>query len=82
MQYDFYRGHQARATWTCAVHGLDAQPILFLQVPCPEACVQPFINIIALQLLSYHLALFRGHNVDQPRNLAKPVTVADLMLEP
>ncbi len=57
-----------------------------MQVPCSEACVQPIINIIALQLLSYHLALLRGHNVDQPRNLAKSVTVADdcsdLMPEP
>lgn len=63
-----------------------AQPVVCLQVPCSEACVQPIINIVALQLLSYHLALFRGHNVDQPRNLAKSVTVADdcsnLMPEP
>lgn len=63
-----------------------AQVVVCLQVPCSEACVQPIINIIALQLLSYHLALFRGHNVDQPRNLAKSVTVSDdcydLMPEP
>lgn len=48
-----------------------------LQVPWCEPSVQPVINIIAMQLLSYHLAVIRGHNVDQPRNLAKSVTVAD-----
>ena len=35
------------------------------------------INIVPLQLLSYHLTLLRGHNVDQPRNLAKAVTTTE-----
>ena len=48
-----------------------------LQVPWCEASVQPVINSVAMQLLSYHLAVIRGHNVDQPRNMAKSVTVAD-----
>lgn len=37
--------------------------------------LQPIINIIPLQLFAYHVALFRGCDVDQPRNLAKSVTV-------
>ena len=35
----------------------------------------PLITTIPLQLLSYHIAVMRGCNVDQPRNLAKSVTV-------
>ena len=35
----------------------------------------PMINVIPLQLLSYHLACLKGLNVDRPRNLAKSVTV-------
>ncbi|KAJ4897661.1 glutamine-fructose-6-phosphate transaminase (isomerizing)s [Raphanus sativus] len=34
----------------------------------------PVVNIVPLQLLAYHLTVLRGHNVDQPRNLAKSVT--------
>lgn len=43
----------------------------------PEICnaLQCVVNIVPLQLISYHLAVIRGHNVDQPRNLAKSVTV-------
>ena len=39
--------------------------------------IQPVINIVPLQLLSYHLTVLKGYNVDQPRNLAKSVTVTD-----
>ena len=46
-----------------------------IRVPEVVDCLQPLINIIPLQLLSYHLTVLRGHNVDQPRNLAKSVTV-------
>ncbi len=42
--------------------------------PCHEA-LMPLVSVIPLQLLSYHIALMRGCNVDQPRNLAKSVTV-------
>ncbi len=42
--------------------------------PCDESLV-PFLSVIPLQLLSYHIAVMRGCNVDQPRNLAKSVTV-------
>ena len=47
------------------------------QVPKVEESVQPVVNIVPLQLLSYHLTCLRGFNVDQPRNLAKSVTVSE-----
>lgn len=50
---------------------------LAMQVPEVDECVQAIVNIVPLQLLSYHLTLLRGHNVDQPRNLAKSVTVTE-----
>lgn len=46
-----------------------------VRVPVVEDCLQAIVNIVPLQLLSYHLTVLRGHNVDQPRNLAKSVTV-------
>ena len=48
---------------------------MIIKVPEVCDCLQPLINIVPLQLLSYHLTVLRGHNVDQPRNLAKSVTV-------
>ncbi|CAH8278797.1 unnamed protein product [Arabidopsis lyrata] len=45
-----------------------------IEVPHVEDCLQPVVNIVPLQLLAYHLTVLRGHNVDQPRNLAKSVT--------
>ena len=45
-----------------------------IEVPQVEDCLQPVINVVPLQLLAYHLTVLRGHNVDQPRNLAKSVT--------
>lgn len=48
-----------------------------VQVPKVADCLQPIVNIVPLQLLSYHLTILRGLNVDQPRNLAKSVTVSD-----
>jgi len=46
-----------------------------LEVPESDFAVSPLLSIIPLQLLSYHIAVMRGCNVDQPRNLAKSVTV-------
>ncbi|OPZ97638.1 MAG: Glutamine--fructose-6-phosphate aminotransferase (isomerizing) [Planctomycetes bacterium ADurb.Bin412] len=37
--------------------------------------LQPLLTVVPLQLLAYHAALLRGHDVDKPRNLAKSVTV-------
>ena len=49
--------------------------VLVLQVPGTVEALQPVLNIVPLQLLSYHIAVRRGCDVDQPRNLAKSVTV-------
>ncbi len=46
-----------------------------IEVPETEEMLVPLIATIPLQLLSYHIAVMRGCNVDQPRNLAKSVTV-------
>lgn len=46
-----------------------------LPVPACSALVAPIVNVIPLQLFSYHVADHRGTDVDQPRNLAKSVTV-------
>jgi glucosamine--fructose-6-phosphate aminotransferase (isomerizing) len=46
-----------------------------IEVPDTIDCLAPLLNVIPLQLLSYHVALAKGLNVDQPRNLAKSVTV-------
>lgn len=46
-----------------------------IEVPQTHEALMPLIAVIPLQLLSYHIAVLRGCNVDQPRNLAKSVTV-------
>ncbi len=46
-----------------------------LYAPATPALLSPVINVVPLQLLAYHLAVRRGCDVDQPRNLAKSVTV-------
>ena len=46
-----------------------------IEVPETIAALTPFVTTIPLQLLSYHIAVMLGKNVDQPRNLAKSVTV-------
>ncbi len=46
-----------------------------IEVPATIDSLMPLISVIPLQLLSYHIAVMRGCNVDQPRNLAKSVTV-------
>ncbi len=46
-----------------------------IEVPETIEPLSPLVNTVPLQLLSYHIAVMRGCNVDQPRNLAKSVTV-------
>ena len=55
--------------------GLDKLVDHVIQVPETMEALSPLVNTIPLQLLSYHIAVMRGCNVDQPRNLAKSVTV-------
>lgn len=46
-----------------------------IEVPAVHEAFMPMVSVVPLQLLSYHIAVMRGCNVDQPRNLAKSVTV-------
>ncbi len=46
-----------------------------VEIPSVHEALTPLVSVIPLQLLSYHIAVMRGCNVDQPRNLAKSVTV-------
>jgi glutamine---fructose-6-phosphate transaminase (isomerizing) len=46
-----------------------------IEVPYSDFALAPLLTVIPLQLLSYYIAVLRGCNVDQPRNLAKSVTV-------
>lgn len=46
-----------------------------LELPSTLECLEPLITTIPLQLLAYHVAVCKGKDVDQPRNLAKSVTV-------
>ncbi|QXD14479.1 glutamine--fructose-6-phosphate transaminase (isomerizing) [Rhodocaloribacter litoris] len=46
-----------------------------IRIPATEEFLSPLLTVVPLQLLSYHIAVMRGCNVDQPRNLAKSVTV-------
>ncbi len=46
-----------------------------IYVPAAPPLLAPIVNVVPLQLLSYHIAVRRGADVDQPRNLAKSVTV-------
>jgi glucosamine--fructose-6-phosphate aminotransferase (isomerizing) len=47
----------------------------YLALPRADWTINPILSVIPLQLLSYHVADVMGHDVDQPRNLAKSVTV-------
>ncbi len=46
-----------------------------IEIPETSECFSPIIASVPLQLLAYYIAVYRGANVDQPRNLAKSVTV-------
>ncbi len=56
-------------------HEIDAHADHVLRVPDVEELLQPFVTTIPLQLFAYHVADLKGTDVDQPRNLAKSVTV-------
>lgn len=55
------------------LHNEDA--ITFTEVPKVPEILEPIVHTISMQLLSYHVAVVKGTDVDQPRNLAKSVTV-------
>jgi glucosamine 6-phosphate synthetase-like amidotransferase/phosphosugar isomerase protein len=60
-----------------AVEDAAGNDAVLVRVPRLPDCLQPVVNAVPLQLLAYHLAVLRGHNVDQPRNLAKSVTTCE-----
>jgi glutamine---fructose-6-phosphate transaminase (isomerizing) len=68
---------RARGAMVIAVGGDAAVPYAdeVLRVPAADWMLQPLLAVIPLQLLAYRIARLRGLNVDQPRNLAKTVTV-------
>ena len=54
---------------------LDEKDDAILEVPRVTEVFSPFLTVLPLQLLAYHVAVRAGRDVDQPRNLAKSVTV-------
>ncbi|HEV2035475.1 MAG TPA: glutamine--fructose-6-phosphate transaminase (isomerizing) [Candidatus Dormibacteraeota bacterium] len=60
---------------TAGDHSLDGVATDTLEMPAVEEAVGAILNTVALQLFAYHVAVALGQDVDQPRNLAKSVTV-------
>ena len=55
---------------------IESRPgVTVLKMPECAAAVSPIVYTVPVQLLAYHVAVFKGTDVDQPRNLAKSVTV-------
>ena len=55
---------------------IEEQPdVKLLRIPSCPASISPILYTIPVQLLAYHVAVYKGTDVDQPRNLAKSVTV-------
>jgi glutamine---fructose-6-phosphate transaminase (isomerizing) len=56
--------------------GLESEPgVRVIQMPHADRVIAPIVYTVPLQLLAYHTAVLKGTDVDQPRNLAKSVTV-------
>ena len=56
-------------------HSQDSNIERFIELPEMPELIAPLIYSIPLQLLAYHVAILKGTDIDQPRNLAKSVTV-------
>ncbi len=69
------RGGKVIAVVTEGNGGLDGKADHLIEIPRTLDMLTPILATIPLQLLAYHIAVLRGCNVDQPRNLAKSVTV-------
>ena len=69
------RGGRVIAITTEDCHPLDEIADHIIKVPQTLPMLMPIITCVPLQLLAYHIAVLRGNDVDQPRNLAKSVTV-------
>jgi glucosamine--fructose-6-phosphate aminotransferase (isomerizing) len=69
------RGGRIIAIATDNDNGIDSLVDYTIKVPLTIRMLMPILTVIPLQLLAYHIAVKKGLNVDQPRNLAKSVTV-------
>jgi len=69
------RGGVVIALATEGDEAIRAEADVVITVPEAPPLLAPIVNVVPLQLLSYHIAVRRGADVDQPRNLAKSVTV-------
>ena len=69
------RGGQVIAICHRGDHEMARRADHVLEVPAAAELLGPLVTVIPLQLLAYHIAVLRGCDVDQPRNLAKSVTV-------
>ncbi|MFW6365393.1 MAG: glutamine--fructose-6-phosphate transaminase (isomerizing) [Spirochaetota bacterium] len=75
MQEVRARGGRIIALASCGDTDIHNYADHVIYIPCVHKIVSPIATIIPLQLLAYYIALIRGCDVDQPRNLAKSVTV-------
>ncbi|XP_032483008.1 glutamine--fructose-6-phosphate aminotransferase [isomerizing] 2 isoform X3 [Phocoena sinus] len=68
---------QGRPIILCSKDDTESSKFAYKTIELPHTvdCLQGILSVIPLQLLSFHLAVLRGYNVDFPRNLAKSVTV-------
>ena len=69
------RGGRIIAVVSDGARELEGRVDHLIEVPQTLSCLLPVLTTIPLQLLAYHIAVLRGADVDQPRNLAKSVTV-------
>jgi glucosamine--fructose-6-phosphate aminotransferase (isomerizing) len=69
------RGGRVISVATRGEPALAQLPVDRIEIPQVWAHLSPLITVLPLQLLAYHIAVARGSDVDQPRNLAKTVTV-------
>jgi glucosamine--fructose-6-phosphate aminotransferase (isomerizing) len=53
----------------------DDENVRLIRVPAPHSVISPILQVLPLQFLAYHVGVLKGTDVDQPRNLAKSVTV-------
>jgi glucosamine--fructose-6-phosphate aminotransferase (isomerizing) len=71
---------KARGGWVIAVANTGDREVArhvdeVIEIPETRQCLSPILTAVPLQLLAYHTAVIKGCDVDQPRNLAKSVTV-------
>ncbi len=53
----------------------DDPNVRLIRIPAPHSVISPILQVLPLQFLAYHVGVLKGTDVDQPRNLAKSVTV-------